>query len=122
MIEQLKNDNVEGKMNLIFEIANHKFDIEKRKHCEINNEIIRSNVRYHKAVSDVQSRNQILVKEKEQAVTELHSKVVELASHKAQVELLQATNDKILQRIEQLLVDGITQLKHRSQLTEPQPM
>lgn len=83
-------------------------------------------MRYHKAVGDVQSRNQQLVKEKDQAMAELKTKEIENASLHTQVDSLKVTNDQILQKIERLLVEGITQLKNRTTTTtvtvaEPEP-
>ena len=62
-IETLNRDNVEGDSDSLVCIS--WFSSEKRKHCEINKEIIQSNVRYHKSVNDVQLRIDELTKSRE---------------------------------------------------------
>ncbi len=52
----------------------------------MNNEIIRSNVRYHKTLSDVQSRNEELAKEMQQLLLSNASKDTEIATLKVLVD------------------------------------
>jgi len=76
---------------------------EKKKHSEINNEIIRSNVRYQKNISDIQTLNKQLSQDKQQLIDLLTTKDKEIAILKSQNEALTEHSENLLQKIDEKL-------------------
>lgn len=85
-LEQLKQSNLEGNRidQIVWFIYCKK---EKKRHSEINNQIIRSNVRYQKSLTEAQTKLQEVTLEKDQLLGNSSQKEIGLAVLKVIIHL-----------------------------------
>jgi predicted nuclease with TOPRIM domain len=77
--------------------------LERKKHTESNNEIIKANVRFQKTLSDLQAKYQVILKEKEELSKNFHEKELEVAGLKAQLKAQEQVTNKLLEEIHKKL-------------------
>lgn len=109
-IHELKEEN-ENKRQHIDKLKD-KNKAEKKRHTDINNEIIMSNVRYQQALNQAQHVLQRYVRDRE----EFLRKEAHMASLQAEVEALKTTNSQLLQRLDSKLEEA-----HEKRAKSPKP-
>jgi len=83
-----------------------KNQAEKKKHTEVNNEIIMSNVRYQQTLSQMQTTLQKYVREKEDLLRMQTSKEVECIGLKAENTVLRQHMERLYERFDLLIKGG----------------